>query len=83
MSVGIYCSILEIGNTSPPLHKATAEKFIIFLPKCKHLENVCAVKPQSTALRKSAGFKNLSLEELPVPWSWELWGPRKGEALRC
>lgn len=83
MSVGIHCSILEMGNTSPPLHKATAEKFIIILPKSKHLENVSARKPQSTAPRKSAGFRNLSLGALPVPRSWELRGPRKGEVLSC
>lgn len=75
MSVGIYCSILEIGKSSPPLHETTVEKFIFIFPKSEHLENLSTMKPQSTALRKSAGLKKLSLGKLPVPWSWELQGP--------
>ena len=39
-SVRVYCSIKEIGNASLPLHTAMAEKFIIILPKSKHLESV-------------------------------------------
>ena len=38
-SVHVYCSIKEIGNASLPLHTTMAEKFIIILPKSKHLES--------------------------------------------
>lgn len=65
MSHGVYCSIVGIWKASPPLHKATAEKFVIILPKYKHLENLSAMKPQNIALRQTARFKNLSLEESP------------------
>lgn len=67
MSVGIYCSILEIGKSSPPLHETTVEKFIIIFPKSEHLENVSTTKPQSTALRKSAGLKKTLPGETACP----------------